>query len=51
MKGQKSTLAVSKGVSPVYWLANLTHDDKVVGSNLVPSKMLDGNWVKAMPGY
>jgi hypothetical protein len=28
----------------------LTHDLKVVGSNLVLSKILDGNGLKAMPG-
>jgi len=31
-------------------IANSTHDQKVVGSNLVSSKILDGNGVKAMPG-
>jgi len=29
---------------------NSTHDQKVVGSNLESSEMLDGNGVKAMPG-
>jgi len=29
-------------------LANSTHDQKVVGSNLVLSKLLDGNGVKYM---
>jgi len=28
----------------------LTHDHKVVGSNLVSSNILDGNGVKARPG-
>ncbi len=28
----------------------LSHDEKVVGSNLVSSKILDGNGVKAMSG-
>jgi hypothetical protein len=37
------------GVCPVKWLANSTHHQKVVGSNLVSSKILDGNGVKAMP--
>jgi hypothetical protein len=36
-------------VSPVCWLANSTHDLKVVGSNLVSSNILDRNGVKAMP--
>jgi len=31
-------------------LANSTHDQKVVGSNLVSPEILDGNGVKAMPG-
>ncbi len=38
------------GVSPFYWLANLIHDQKVVGLNLDSSKILDGNGVKAMTG-
>ncbi len=38
-----------KGISPVMWLANLTHDLKVVGLNLNSSNILDGNGVKAMP--
>jgi hypothetical protein len=36
--------------SLVWWLANWTHDLKVVGLNLVLSKILDGNGLKAMPG-
>jgi len=39
-----------KGVSQVLWLANSIHNWKVVGSNLVSSKILDGNEIKAMPG-
>ncbi len=31
-------------------MANLTHDLKVVGSNLVSSNILNGNGVKIMPG-
>jgi len=38
------------GVSREEWLANLTHDRKVVGLNLVSSKILDGNGVKTMAG-
>ncbi len=34
----KQTKAKIMGTSPVYWLANLTHDLKVVGLNLVLSK-------------
>ncbi len=46
MYRQVSCLKI-QGVSPVYWLANSTHDLKVVGSNLVSSNILNG--VKAMP--
>ena len=34
----------------VYIVANTTHNQKVVGSNLVSSKILDINGAKAMPG-
>jgi len=37
------------GVCPVKWLANSTHNQKVVCSILASSKILDGNGVKAMP--
>jgi hypothetical protein len=38
--GQKSNL-IKKFVNPVWWVMNSTHDRKVVGSNLVSSKILD----------
>jgi hypothetical protein len=31
-------------------IGNSSHDRKVVGSNLVSFKILDGNGVRAMPG-
>jgi hypothetical protein len=31
-------------------VSDLTHDQKIVASNLVSSKQLDGNGFKAMPG-
>jgi hypothetical protein len=40
----------SNNFKTIEWLANLTRDLKVVGSNLVSSYILDGNKVKAMPG-
>jgi hypothetical protein len=39
-----------QGNSSVKMLAISTHDQTVVGSNLVSSNILDGNGVKAMPG-
>ncbi len=39
-----------KGISLDKWLANSTHNLKIVGLNLVSSNILDGNGVKAMSG-
>jgi len=49
---EKFTLQKTLLESPVLWLANSTRDDKVVGSNLISSKIIDENKnkIKAMPG-
>jgi hypothetical protein len=39
------------GESAVQWLADSTYSLKVVGSNLVSSKILDGNGFKSIPGF
>ena len=38
------------GISPVLWVSNSTHDQKVVSSNLVTPNILDGYGVKDIPG-
>ncbi len=38
-----------EGASPVLWLANSTHDAKVVGSNLVQNNRWKWSLFKAMP--
>jgi hypothetical protein len=50
LKAWIARICFQNGGSPVLWLANSTHDLKVVGWTLVSSNILDGNSVKAMSG-